>query len=144
MFSKFGIGIVLYFKQFKYLMLLTFVMSIFAVPGFVLFIMSTSSGLRLGNPSYKDAISIRGINRKALVKTTFGNMGRGSYACGNGRDGELIHLSCPYSSIEEFLAAGYASPSSTCTSEVLRKAAPIGRRLGARAILRAQQSNFHG
>lgn len=39
-FGKFGIGIVLYFKQFKYLLLLTFIMSLLAIPAFVLFIMS--------------------------------------------------------------------------------------------------------
>jgi hypothetical protein len=39
-FAKYGVGIILYFKQFKYLMLLTFIVSLIAIPGFVLFIMS--------------------------------------------------------------------------------------------------------
>jgi len=73
----------------------------------------------IGNPSYKDAITIYGINRKALVKTTFGNMGRGSYSCGNtNKDGETIHISCPYNEIEELLAIGYGNDDTKCTTEV--------------------------
>lgn len=54
-----------------------------------------------------------------MVKTTFGNMGRGSYSCGNTKDyTENIHISCPYSEIEELVAIGYGDDSSRCTTEV--------------------------
>lgn len=116
MFTKFGVGIVLYFKQFRYLFLLTALMSVFAVPGLVLYILSTCC-CYVGNPRYTDAVTVYGINRKSLAKTTLGNLGRGGYACGNGKLGDVIHLSCPYSAIHSLVSAGYGSADSRCSSE---------------------------
>ena len=118
MFSKYGIGIVLYFKQFKFLAIITFVMAILAVPAFVYFIISIMD-ITLGNPTYKNAITVYGINRKSLVKTTFGNLGRGSYACGNGKGGESIHLTCDYGILQNFAVYGYETDGSTCIEDVL-------------------------
>jgi len=90
--------------------MLTVLMAIFAIPGFVLYIIS--------NPSYDNAVVIYGINRKSFVRTTLGNLGRGGYTCGNGKFSETIYLSCPYGEINNFVSAGYASSSSKCSSEV--------------------------
>ena len=73
----------------------------------------------IGNPYYSNVITIYGINRKSLVKTTFGNMGRGGYACGNGIGGEEIFLSCDYGILYGIISAGYASDASTCSNEVI-------------------------
>lgn len=116
-FKRYGTGVVLYFKQLKFLAVLALVVSIFAVPAFVLFVISSFS-VTLGNNSYDNALNVTGINRKDFLKMTLGNLGMGGYACSNGKPGEDIYLACSYGTIYKLVSVGYSSETSTCKSDV--------------------------
>jgi len=108
-FKRYGIGIVLYFKQVKFLAIMTFIVALFAIPALVLYTMS--------NPYDTNEVTLYSINRKSLAKTTFGNLGRGGYACTHGNIGETLDLTCLFGTINSLAAFGYGTDATTCSTE---------------------------
>ena len=106
----------MYFKELKYMAVLTLIVSIFAAPSIVLYYISIISRM-VGNPTYFNEITLYGINKKSFIKTTFGNMGRGGYACTNGILGTKVTLSCSFGTINSLVSFGLASKQSSCSSE---------------------------
>ena len=72
--------------------------------------------LVLADKSLDDSITLYGINKKMLVKTTFGNLGRTAYTCANGQSDEILALNCLDGTIGSLISFGVSKDNLTCSS----------------------------
>jgi len=118
-FNQYGLGIVLYFRNFKYLTVLTLIMSLLIIPVIVLYVISISNINLIGSVHYDAPITLHSINKNVLVKTTFGNLATQGYACTSGEFGSKANLNCTYGVIDYLITLGLTRDKDTCAYEVL-------------------------
>jgi len=120
--TKFGVGIVLYFKFVKHLIFFFFIFLLLSVPAFVLYGASYSANTNSSSLSYLDL----------LTATTVGTVGLGATSCGLGKypdyasssDETKIFFQCSSGTLvgQSSLVYGFVKGGSTCnfvdTSEV--------------------------